>query len=235
MRKIVTMHQPNYLPWIGLFSKISMAECFVVMDNLQYTKHGVINRNKIRTTNGSGYLTIPISKDFWKAKIKDVELPLDRKWEQIHWQTIYRNYAKADFFKEHEEYFKALYQKDFTYLWQINAEIINYLLKCFSINIEIINASEMNLDPNLKRTDMLIAVLKKLGAKTYLSGPSGRNYLEFNKMRQNGYDLKFAKFNHPLYKQRYTGFEPNMSAIDLLFNLGPQSNQIIKSSGSIEE
>lgn len=66
------MHQPNYLPWIGLFSKIVQADCFVIMDTFQYTKHNVIHRNKTRTNTGSGYLTIPISKDFGRTKIKDV-------------------------------------------------------------------------------------------------------------------------------------------------------------------
>jgi WbqC-like protein family len=233
MREIVTMHQPNYLPWIGLFSKISKADCFVVMDILQYTNHGVIHRNKIRTNTGSGYLTIPISKDFWKDKIKDVKLPYNQEWRTAHWKTIYHNYTKTDFFKEHKEFFETLYQENFTYLWQINMEIVRYLIKSFNIDVEIIFSSTLNLDPNLKHTDMIIAVLKKLNAKSYLSGPSGRNYLEFEKLQQNGINLKFVQFNHPIYKQRYPGFESNMSAIDLLFNVGHQSNQIIKSSGNI--
>jgi len=234
MGSIVMMHQPNYLPWIGLFSKISMADCFVVMDNFQYTRDGVIHRNKIRTNTGSGYLTIPINKDFRTALIKEVELPLDQKWRETHWQMIYRNYLKTDFFLQYENFFKNLYQKDFVYLWQINMEIILYLLKCFDINVEIIAASDLALDPNLKHTDMIIAVLKKLGAQTYLSGPSGRKYIEIKKLQENGFNLEFSAFSHPVYKQRYPGFVPNMAAIDLLFNMGPESNQIIRSSGSID-
>jgi hypothetical protein len=234
MNKIVTMHQPNYLPWIGLFSKISMAECFVVMDTFQYTKDGIIHRNKIRTNTGSCYLTIPITKDFRFATIKDVELPADRKWEEMHWQTIYYNYIKAEFFKDHKDFFISLYHKDFRYLSAINIEIIRYLLKCFNINVDMIFASELNLDQNLKHTDMIIAIMEKLGAETYISGPSGRKYLEFDKMKLNGLNLKFAHFDHPVYKQRYPGFLPNMAAIDLLFNVGPQSNQIICSSARID-
>jgi hypothetical protein len=235
MRKIITMHQPNYLPWIGLFSKIIQVDCFVIMDNFQYTKEGMTHRNKIRTNTGSGYLTIPISKDFWKTKIKDVELPHDQKWKEVHWQTIYRNYVRAEFFRPHRAFFENVYHKEFQYLWQLNIEIIQYLLKSFEINVEIIKASSLDIDNDLKHTDMIIAVLEKLGAKTYLSGPSGRNYMEVEKMQKNSFNFKFLKFNHPIYKQRYFGFEPNMSAIDLLFNVGPQSNQIIKSSGSVED
>lgn len=231
----MTMHQPNYLPWIGLFSKIAQSECFVIMDNFQYTKEGMIHRNKIRTNTGSGYLTIPIVKGFWKTKIKDVELPRDKKWKDLHWQSIYRNYVKTEYFLNDAEFFEKLYQQDFQYLWQMNMEIIQYLLKKFDINVEIIRASSLDVNQDLKHTDMIIAVLDKLGAKTYLSGPSGRNYIDLEKMKKNKYNLRFFKFNHPVYRQRYSGFEPNMAAIDMLFNMGPQSSQIIRSSGNQED
>jgi hypothetical protein len=82
---------------------------------------------------------------------------------------------------------------------------------------------------------MIIAVLKKIGADTYLSGESGRDYMEVEKFSQNNLTCKFLKFTHPVYKQRYPGFEPNLSAIDLLFNVGPQSGKVIKDSGSLED
>jgi hypothetical protein len=81
---------------------------------------------------------------------------------------------------------------------------------------------------------MIIAVLDKQGANTYLCGPSGKNYMELEKVLDNGYNLKYSIFIHPVYKQGYPGFESNLSAIDLLFNIGPVSNQIVKSSGNIE-
>jgi len=231
---IITMHQPNYLPWIGLFSKVMQTECFVIMDTFKYTRHGVTHRNKIRTNAGSCYLTIPINKEFTMTNINNVALPQNKGWREIHWKSIYQNYVKTDFFKDHSNYFEKLYKQDFHYLWQLNMDIIHYMLKSFEINVEIIMASDLNIETNLKHTDMIIAILKNIGANIYLSGPSGRNYLELGKFSQNNCNCKFVKFTHPVYKQRYPGFEPNLSAIDLLFNVGPQSGQVIKDSGSIE-
>ena len=233
--KIVTMHQPNYLPWLGLFSRIKHADCFVIAEVIKYTNHSVTNRNKVRTNTGWSYLTIPLSSKNSGLKICDVLLSRDKKWLEDHWRTIQHNYTKADFFGLYRDFFKELYQKDFQYLWQINEEIILYLLKCFDINVEVVKGSELNIDPELEKTDLLIALLKSVGADIYLSGPSGRNYLEFDKFQQNNIGLKFFKFQHPVYKQRYPGFEPNMAAIDLLFNVGPQSAEIIKASGAIED
>ena len=99
----------------------------------------------------------------------------------------------------------------------------------------MLKASEMAVDPNLPTTDFIIATMVSAGADVYLSGPSGRNYLDLGKFPQQNMGLKFLKFEHPVYKQRYPGFEPNMSTIDLLFNMGPQAGAIIKASGSLED
>jgi len=235
MRDIVTLHQPNYLPWIGFFSKVSQAECLVVMDSVQYIKRGVTHRNKIKTTYGAQYLTIPISKEFSFARIRDVRLPLDKFWQKAHWQSITHNYGKAQYFDDYREFFEHLYSShEFIYLWELNMHIISYLFKCFDIVVEIIFASELDIDPGLKKTDLIIAILKAVEAKTYLSGPSGRDYLEPEKFRENGIELQFARFTHPVYRQRFGSFEPNLSAIDLLFNEGAKSGALIRGAGSSE-
>jgi hypothetical protein len=231
--KTVTIHQPNYLPWLGFFSKISHSDCFIIFDNAEYTKNSVTNRNKIRTKDGWGYLTIPIDRKFYGTEIHEVTLPRDKNWMETHWKTIKQNYTKSDFFNLHQDFFESLYHGDFGYLWQINEKVISYLLRCFETDVEVIKASELNVDPNLRKTDMLIACLRGVGADIYLSGPSGRDYLDFEKFAQNNIELKFFEFQHPVYKQTYSGFEPAMAAVDLLFNVGPQASEIIKASGSI--
>ena len=229
MRKIVTMHQPNYLPWIGLFSKIQLSDCFIVSDSLQCAD--ITRRSKIRTNVGSGYLTIPIGRKFYNSRICDTLLPDQSTWRDSHWQEIYQNYTHTKYFKDYGDFFRTLYKTNFKYLWQINIEIILFLLKSFDINVEIIKATELSLDPGLEGTDLIIEELKTVGGQTYLSGPSGKNYLDFEKFQGTNYELKFFEFEHPVYKQRYPGFFPNLSAIDLLFNMGPKSNEIIRKSG----
>jgi hypothetical protein len=234
MEKIATAHQPNYLPWIGLFSKISRADYFVIADTFALGNQSNCNRNKVRTNVGWSYLTIPIGRKMVGTRICDIPLPPDRNWQNTHWQTIYRNYVHTDFFKDYKDFFEELYQGDWSELWRINLEIILYLMKCFNIQTEVLKASEMDINLNLPTTDCIIAMIKGAGADLYLSGPSGRDYLILEKFSEYNMGLRFFKFEHPVYKQRYPGFEPNMSAIDLLFNMGPQSAQIIKASGSKE-
>jgi hypothetical protein len=231
--KIITAHQPNYLPWIGLFSKINQAKCFVVANTFELGGQSTFNRNKIRTNNGWGYLTVPIGRKVCGTRICEIEVPPDRSWKSNHWQNIYRNYSHTDYFKDYKDFFEDLYFRDFKYLWQINMEIILYLLKCFKIQVETLAASEMGLDSSLPTSDFLIALTARAGGDVYLSGPSGRDYLVLEKFTQQNMGLKFFSLTHPVYKQRYPGFEPNLSAIDLLFNMGPQAGELIKNSGSI--
>lgn len=235
MGKLVTIHQPNYAPWIGLFSKIYQTNIFIIADSFMIGDSSFVHRNKIRVNTGWMYLTIPLSHDTRGFPINKIPLPVDITWRQQHWKAICANYTKTPYFKDHKDFFENLYLKDMQYIGQLNIEIILYLLKSLNINAEIFKASDIILDQNLRKTDMILSLLENVGADTYLSGPSGRNYLEYEKFPQHKINLKIFNFQHPVYQQRYPGFEPNMSAIDLLFNMGPESIEIVKKAGSIED
>jgi hypothetical protein len=227
MPKVVTIHQPNYLPWLGFFAKAKRSDVFVILDTVEYSKNSVINRNKIRIKDGWCYLTIPVEKKYHEALIKDVALPSDGKWQKNHWATIEANYGKAEFFTSHRDFFKGTYEKDYRFLHEINTDIIKYLMECFRIHPQLVKASELGIDPSLKKTDLLLDILKKTGASKYLSGPSGKDYLEEGKFEKEGVSLEYFSYPHPEYKQRYQGFVPNLSAIDLLFNLGEKSAELL--------
>lgn len=230
MSKIFTMHQPNYLPWIGFFSKASKADYIIIYDTAGYTNSGVINRNKIRTDTGWCYLTVPVSRRFHAARINEVTMPDNRRWRHDHWKSINQYYGRSHFFDDHRVFFDNLYQEDSQYLYQFNEKVIRYLLDCFHLRTEVLRASELGIDVSLKGTAAIIDCLKRAGASHYLSGPSGKYYLELEKFSRNGIDIEFSQFNHPIYRQCYPGFEPGMSAIDLLFNKGPEAEIMIKAS-----
>jgi len=234
MSNVVTIHQPNYLPWIGLFNKVALADKFIIADTFPYTNHSITNRNKIRTSNGWSYLTIPVSRDFHMSRICDVKLPQNSSWRQTHWRSIYINYVKANFFNNYCIFFEELYQESFDYLSELNIEIIKYLIRSFKLDTEIIKSSDLNVDQDLHQTEAIIALLKAVKADTYLAGPSGKAYLDLEQFRENGINLSYHNFHSPVYKQRFEGFIAEMSAIDLLFNLGPKSSKIVRESGDIE-
>lgn len=226
MNKAVTIHQPNYLPWLGFFAKVKRADCLVILDNVGFNREGITHRNKIRVANKWSWLTIPVAKSPLGTPINEIKLS-DDKWKRKHWKTIKENYNKTDYFNKYEGFFENLYQEDYEYICQINEKIIFYLLNSFGIDVEVVKASSLFNNSEVKKTDLLIEILKEVGAETYISGSSGRNYLEREKFKDCGIDLEFYEFSHPVYKQKYPGFEPGMAAIDMLFNLGEKSRRLI--------
>jgi hypothetical protein len=214
----VTIHQPNYLPYFGYFQKMAQADIFVLLDTVQYSKDSYTQRVKIRTQNGWIWLTIPIEKINNFKMIFEIKLPHDDKWKVKHASSIIANYSKSPYFDK--DFVDFYYKLSASNLLDFNEAGIRYLQEKFKIQTEIVKASELNINKELKSTDLLIEILKKIGGSTYLSGPSGKHYLDREKFLQNNLKIEFFEPTFQTYKQRWPGFQPYMSSIDMLFNLG---------------
>lgn len=230
---IVTMHQPEHLIWLGLIDKISRSDVFVIVDTVQYRRHYFQNRNKIRTRDGWIWLTVPIKKHPLKTKIVDIEISYNQNWVDRYLAILKLNYKNAKYFdKYYPKLEKVFLQKD-KYLVDVNIKLINFVLESFQVKKKIIRSFELEL-PEIKGggSNVALEICKKLSANTYLSGSSGPDYLKISNFESNKIPVIFHKFRHPIYKQLYGKFIPEMSAIDLLFNYGQQSKDILWSQPS---
>lgn len=223
----VSIHQPDYLPWLPYFNKIKNVDIFVFLDCAQYSKNKFHNRNKIRTSQGWVYLTIPIPRDQYEKKIFEVALPKNRDWRRKHWKSILISYSRAPYFKEYKDFFENIYQSEFEYLADLNIEIIKYLKDRFNFSARFVCESELKINKELKGSERLLAILKELKANYYLSGSSGRRYLDLSLFEKENIQVEFQEYKHPVYSQLFGKFIPGLSAIDLLFNCGPAAGKII--------
>lgn len=221
----VTIHQPEHMPWLGFFHKINMADVFVILDNVQYRKNYFQNRNKIRTAEGWSWLTVPVRYEFGQ-QIKEVSIDnSNRRWKKKYWDSIYFSYKKAPFFDRYSDSFKSLLEQQWLHICEFNIAIIIKLLKWLALRPCIIRASEMGIEG--KGTALLLKICQGLGASAYISGISGKDYLNIKDFKEAGIEVVFQEFHHPVYKQLYEPFIPCMSIIDLLFNHGDKSPDII--------
>jgi len=221
--KIISIHQPGYLPWLGFFKKIMYSDTFVLLDNAKYVKQQQHNRNLIRTNTGSTFLTVPVVSNSG-AKINEMKISYAEKWNISHKKTIFYNYNKTTYFDDYWSFFEELYNKKFEMLLDLNLDIINFLIKKLKIKTKIISASELGINiqnPNLE-------ICKSLNADVFLAGTLGKNYINEDDFNKNGIKVEFQNFQHPIYKQKYEPFIPNIAAIDLLFNYGEKSTQILQ-------
>ncbi len=224
---ILTAHQPTYLPWLGLFHKIALSDQFVYLDNLQFEKNSWENRNKIKTSDGSMWLTIPVNAHI-NLKSNQTKIDYTHNWHEKHLKSIKTNYRKTPYFSDYITFFEDTYEKKWQFLSEINEHVLKWILRELGINVKFLRASDFDFQG--AKSDLILDMCKKLGVKKYIFGLLGREYANIRDFKSNGIDLIFQNYNHPSYKQIYGNFIPNLSVIDLLFNCGPNSYSIIMSN-----
>lgn len=227
---ILSVHQPQYIPWLGYFDKIAASDAFVFLDNVQYKAREFQSRNKIRTKDGWIWLTVPVeSKGRSRQMIADVMIDNEPGWADEHLMSLKTSYGRAKYFKQYFPFFQDLYAKRWERLSALNIEIVLFILKELSIDTPIYFESKLGIVS--KKTDRIVDICKKLAADTYLSGAGGRAYLDEDAFMQAGIRLAYQEYAHPVYHQQFAkskdDFIPYMSVIDLLFNEGPGSREII--------
>jgi len=222
---IVAIHQPQYLPWLGYFYKMNQADVFCFLDNVQYKKNEWQNRNRIKTSQGWQWVSVPVHYRF-PMNIIEVAVATTDPWRRAHLQSLISSYGKAPFFNNFVALFQDLYYKDWNLLCELNIATIAALKLALGITTETIRASQLNLSE--EPTQRLIDICRALGADTYLSGPDGANYMDLERFRASGIKVVFSQFRHPVYPQCFGPFIANLSAVDLLFNCGPRSLDYIK-------
>ncbi len=219
----IAIHQPNYLPWLGYFNKISRSDVFVFLDNVQYSKNSYINRTNILGNNGKIWLTQPVSiKGKFGSLIKDVEVA-DFVWKEKHLKTICQFYCKHPFFKELSSVIELFSDINTGYIAEINMMFIKRICKILGFDKEFKIASQLNLPNYEEPTERLVAVIRHLGGKEYISGAGGVKYHREELFAQNGIKLTYLKWNNVVYKQyRREEFIEGLSIVDAIANIGVQ-------------
>ena len=219
MKKVAVI-QSNYIPWRGYFDIISEVDTFVFLDDVQMTKRDWRTRNRIKTSNGSIWLTVPVvggrHQLIHEARIAD------NGWQRRHLKSLQLNFASAPYFQDYEPLLDWLYEQPHENLSEFNRETTSKICDTLGIGTELV--SSMDLATNGSKTDRLISICREVGATSYLSGPAARSYIDEEKFEDAGIDLVWKDYSgYPEYPQSYPPFEAQVSILDLLFNCGPDA------------
>ena len=229
---LITGHQPNYLPYLGFFEKAARAELLVLVDTTQFVKRGPfgwIHRNRIRTAEGWIWLTVPVrTKGRFQQKICDVEIDNTTPWARKHLRSLQRAYSRAPFWDRYEEGITEIYERSWAKLAELNEALIGLLLMELGIDTPVTRASDLGVEG--VSTGYVLDLCSKAEATGYISGLHGRDYLEETSFAEADVRLVFQTFEHPRYPQCWKGdFVENLSVVDLLFNQGPESLDLLLS------
>lgn len=221
--------QPNFLPWIGFFDMVLYSEKLVFLDDVKFSKGSWVNRNRIKTKKGLEWITIPLEKK--NENIIDLEIFKKNNALLKIQNSIEQNYSKSEYFQKYHKEFFNIFSDSFKkgMLSEMNQELIIWILKVMKIKKKIYRSSDLNVKGI--KVERIINICKKLNEKNYITTPGAVEYLkkEKNSFIKNDICVQIHNYNHPVYKQLHGNFLSHASIIDLLFNMGHNSLNVIYS------
>ena len=228
MKRIVSIHQPLYFPWLGYFFKIGSADEFVFLDDAQFVKNGFVNRNRIVTRQGIKWLSIPVKNRLGQA-INETKFS-DPRWRRKHLQTLRSVYGQSPGFRHiYPPLAELLEREDWPNLAAINIAVVQQVCEFLKIPVPTLCASSLGLEEKAARR--MVKIVQAIGGHTYLSGPGGANYQSIENFESFGIQLEYLKYPDFNYPQSPVGIEGSnrsefqhpLSVLDFLFTCGDES------------
>lgn len=214
---ILSAHQPAYLPWLGYFDKLIRSDVFVFLDTVQYEKNSFINRNRIKTSQGPIWLTVPVkTKGHTASSLRETEIDNRQNWMEKHLKSIQLNYRKAPRFDICYPRLEALYREDYSLLADMCFRHLEFWLKEMGVEKKVVRSSALPIDS--KKSNLVFDLCHHFGADCYISGTLGRNYLDEEKFKNAGIQVEYQDYRHPVYSQLHGAFIPNLGIVDLWMN-----------------
>ena len=211
----VTIHQPDFMPWLGFFQRWAVSDLLILLDDVQYIRRGWQHRDKIKTKSGATLLTVPIiKKGRFMQKINQVRIDNNQNWRKKHLKTIETAYKKAPNFECCFTAIRKIYEKEHSLLIDFNVELLAYISSAFKIVTPIVFASEYNISET--STSKLILLTQKVFGDTYLSGIGAKDYIDETLFKIANITIEWQNYLHPEYPQLHGTFISMLSAIDYL-------------------
>lgn len=229
---IISAHQPSYLPWLGYFHKVSLCEKFVYFEHVPHSKKDFTTRNKIKTSQGEMWLTVPVSKNNSNL-ICDLKIDNNMSWKRVHIKSIENCYKRSTFFKDYFKDLENFYSKNYKNFSDMNFELTQLLFDFLGMKVDMIRSKDLNIHGT--KNEGIFELMEILNAKQLVFGPNARDYIVEEDYKMRGIKYYFQEYNHPEYLQRFGDFLPYMSVLDLLFNCGSKSLEIIKKNNVKKE
>jgi hypothetical protein len=222
---VISIHQPNYIPWLGYFYKIFSSDIFVFLDDAQYSNEGMHNYHYIKTPQGPFRLKIPVKGSFGEP-INSVITNDALFWKEKHLKTILSNYRRANYFEIIYIDFESLISKNYTNLAEMNEEIIKFVSRKFGFNTNFVNSSSLGIVA--KQEERIIQICEKLNGDVYFSGKGAMHYQDEIHFRERGIKLEYSDFKPFKYPQLWNGFQENVTILDYLMNCGYNWDRVIE-------
>jgi hypothetical protein len=229
---IVAVHQPHFLPWLGYLDRMRQADLFIVLDHVQFERRNYQNRTRILLDGAAQWITVPVQQHSQQERIVDKRIDNPPQAEARWWganlgRTLRHAYRNAEFFDEYASELLPILESRREKLVDLDEAALEFLREAFDIRTPLVASSELNVTG--AKSDLILNLCLAVGADTYLAGMGGsRHYLDRAAFAAAGVEIAWQDFKHPRYRQcAADGFVAGLSAVDLLFNEGPNAAALL--------
>jgi len=224
MSKRVAILQSSYIPWKGYFDIVHDVDEFIFLDDVQYTIRDWRSRNRIKTPQGTRWLSIPVGSNR-NRRICDVPLP--QSWQAAHRRALELSYGRAPFFASFQPQLDSIYGQQFATLSELNQFTIRAIAHDVLRTTTVFRDSR-EFSVNASKQDRLLEILRQTGAAVYVSGPAAKSYIDGSLFALHGIELVWKEYGgYPEYPQLYPPFVHEVSVLDLLFHVGHEAPRYI--------
>jgi len=211
----VTIHQPDFLPWLGFFDRWRKCDLYIVLDDVQFIRRGWQHRDKIKTKDGARWLTVPvIKKGKYFQKISDVKIDNSLDWVAKHLKTIEINYGKAPNFERWYGKIQQVYRRKYSYLIDLNMDLLRLVAEEFRLSSPVVFSSRYGIKST--SSQRLVDLSRAVGADEYFTGLGSRKYLDTGLFERFGIRVVWQDFECPAYSQLHGEFIGKLSVLDFL-------------------
>nr|WP_176426202.1 WbqC family protein [Chromobacterium sp. ASV5] len=217
MRRVLSAHQPAYLPWLGYFEKIARSDWFVFLDTVQFERNSFINRNRIKGAGGTQWLTIPVlQKGHLQSTLLATQIDDSQPWRDKHLRAIAQNYARAPDFRAKFARLEPLYRLETSNLADFCWAQLQFWLAELQIDTRLARSSQL---PAMgRKSDLVLDLCRHFDADHYFSGALGRSYLREQDFAAAGIAIDYQSFAPVPYPQLHGEFEPGLAVLDWWMN-----------------
>ena len=211
----IAIMQPTYLPWIGYFELMAQSDVFVVMDDVQFVKKSWQHRNRIKSQTGELMLSVPIVTAGRRFQpIAETEVDARQPWATKHYKSIEFSYAKAPYAARYLPELKAMYERPWKMLAEVNHDLIFFLSRAMAIKTPIVFASSISC--RKERNEHIIDLCKACGGHLLYDAGGAADVIDAAALERECIRVVFQSYTHPEYRQLHGPFLSHLSALDFI-------------------
>lgn len=232
MSQVVSVHQPNFMPWLKLLDKILASDVYVAYDTVKFTKSEYHSRQKMKKALGPAWLTVPVVKNgdqnIDAVRVNNSHRDNGVGFRRQHLRLLAQEYRRAKYFDDVYQIVDDVYARNQEFLVELNVDLITAFCTYLGSATRIVRASSLTHDGD--NTQRLVQLVRNAGGDTHLTSTfdSSRQYIDWRRMQAAHISIHSQDFDHPTYQQLWGGdFVPHLSALDMLFCCGPETKNIL--------